>query len=114
MPQVSQSSIENRLLAALSPADFKAILPYLEWYDLKLRDTVYEPDEIAKYAYFPVSGICSVIALTGGSVKSETGIIGREGFVGSSIVLYAGSSLLMSSSRLREGLCGFPKKTCRR
>jgi CRP-like cAMP-binding protein len=92
MLQITHSSIENRLLALLAPADFEEILPYLEWVDLKVRDPVYGPDEVAEYAYFPVSGICSVIAVTGEGVKSETGIIGREGFVGSSIVLYAGSS----------------------
>ena len=60
--------------------------------DLKVPEPIYGPNEPAEYAYFPVSGICSVIALNDGNVKAETGIIGREGFAGHSIVLYAGSS----------------------
>ena len=92
MLQISQAAVGNGLLTRLSPNDFKIIMPYLEWVDLKAREILYGPNEPADYAYFPVSGICSVIALTGERVKAETGIIGREGFVGHSIVLYAGSS----------------------
>jgi CRP-like cAMP-binding protein len=90
--QIAQSSAENRLLAAMSPADFGVIATHLEWVDLEIRQNIYLPGQPATHAYFPVSGICSVIALTGENVKSETGIIGREGFVGTNIVLYAGSS----------------------
>ena len=67
-------------------------MPHLKWHDLKVRERLYGPNQTADYAYFPVSGVCSVIALTAEKVKAETGIIGREGFVGHSIALYAGSS----------------------
>ena len=92
MLQLTQAAVGNGLLSRVSPAEFKAIMPYLEWVELKVRETLYGPNQTAEYAYFPVSGICSVIAITAEKVKAETGIIGREGFVGHSIVLYAGSS----------------------
>lgn len=92
MLQLTQAAVGNGILSRVSPADFKAIMPYLEWVELKVRNVLYGPNQAAEYAYFPVSRICSVIAITAEKVKAETGIIGREGFVGHSIVLYAGSS----------------------
>src|SRR5687768_10913306 len=90
--QLTQAAVGNGLLSRVSPPEFKAIMPHLEWVELKVRETLYGPNQTTDYAYFPVSGICSVIALTAEDIKAETGIIGREGFVGHSIVLYAGSS----------------------
>jgi CRP-like cAMP-binding protein len=90
--QLTQAAVGNGILSRVSPAEFKAIMPHLEWVNLTVRETIYGPNQPADYAYFPVSGICSVIALTADEAKAETGIIGREGFVGHSIVLYAGSS----------------------
>jgi CRP-like cAMP-binding protein len=81
--------IENRLLSGLPESDLLYLLPKLQWMDLNVRDTLYRPNDPIDYAYFPTSGICSVIAETGVGVKSEVGIIGREGFLGSSIVLFA-------------------------
>lgn len=92
MLQITQSLVVNGLLSRLSPGEFQTILPYLEWVDLNLRQTLYTSNKPADYAYFPVSGICSVIAVNPEHLKAEIGMIGREGFVGSSIVLYAGSS----------------------
>jgi CRP-like cAMP-binding protein len=90
--QLTQAAVGNGLLSRVSPTEFKALIPHLEWVDLKVREIIYGPNKTVDYAYFPVSGICSVIALTAEKVKAETGIIGREGFVGHSIVLYADSS----------------------
>jgi len=84
--------IENRLLGSLPETDLQLLLPKLQWMDLTVRNTLYRPNEPIDYAYFPISGICSVIAETGAGVKSEVGIIGREGFLGSSIVLFAESA----------------------
>jgi CRP-like cAMP-binding protein len=84
--------LENRLLAALPEADFQQLQPKLQWLELNVRDVLYKPHEITEYAYFPTSGICSIIGVTSAGVRSEVGIIGREGFVGSSIVLFADSA----------------------
>jgi len=54
-----------------------------------LGDTLQVPNKQLAYAYFPTSGICSVIAENLGGVEAETGIIGREGFVGISIAMFA-------------------------
>ena len=89
---ISQSSVENRLLAQLPKADFDALAPGLELLDLPAKKILHEPNEPVDYAYFPTAGICSVIAENAEGVRSETGVIGKEGFIGIPIVLFAGST----------------------
>ena len=92
MPSLPQSSIENRLLALLPKADFALLAPKLQWVDLKVRDSLYGLNQEIGYAYFPTAGICSVIAENAAGVRSETGVVGKEGFIGIAIVLFAGSA----------------------
>ncbi|HUQ36790.1 MAG TPA: Crp/Fnr family transcriptional regulator [Aestuariivirga sp.] len=92
MVTISQSSVENRLLALLPKADFEVLAPGLELLDLPARKILHEPNESVEFAYFPTAGICSVIAENAEGVRSETGVIGKEGFIGIPIVLFAGST----------------------
>lgn len=92
MSILRQSSVENNLLARLTVADFQMLLPKLQWTDFALRDNLYYPHQPVEYGYFPTVGICSVIAHSATGVRGETGLIGREGFVGSAIVLFAESA----------------------
>ncbi len=91
MPAKLQSTIENRLLASLSKADFGLLEPKLQWVDLKLHEVIYEPGQVIEHAYFPTTGVCSFIANSAVGVRSETGIVGKEGFVGIAMVLFAES-----------------------
>jgi len=92
MKTIPQSSIENHLLALLPDADFELLAPKLQWIDLKVRDVLYGSNQEIEYAYFPTAGICSVIAENAAGVRSETGVVGKEGFIGIAIVLFAGSA----------------------
>jgi CRP-like cAMP-binding protein len=82
----------NNLLVKLPNSDLKALKPQLELVDLKLGEILYHPNKWMDYAYFPVSGICSIIAENSKGVKIETGVIGREGFVGIPIIHFADST----------------------
>lgn len=79
----------NMLLATLAKADAELLKPSLEYVDLKLGEELYQAHQPIEYAYFPLSGVCSVIAENAEGVRIETGLIGREGFVGIPIVLFA-------------------------
>jgi CRP-like cAMP-binding protein len=57
-----------------------------------IGDVLHEAHKQVEYAYFPTSGICSVIAEGADGVQIETGLIGREGFVGISIILFVDSA----------------------
>ena len=86
MPQAQDPIPHNHLLARLSKRDLKLLSPYLEWTELPLKKILYQPSEPLDNAYFITSGICSVIAKNDVGVQIETGLIGREGFVGIPIV----------------------------
>jgi CRP-like cAMP-binding protein len=79
----------NRLLDATPPAAFEAIADDLEPVELTMRHVISEPDQPSQHAYFPVSGMCSAIAISDSDDRVEMGLIGREGFVGVPILLLA-------------------------
>jgi CRP-like cAMP-binding protein len=78
----------NSLLHVLAKADAEILLSKFEPVDLKIGEKLYKAREPIKYAYFPLSGICSIIAENEENVRIETGLIGREGFIGIPIVLF--------------------------
>ena len=91
MSQVQQSAVRNRLLAALPPDDFALLAPSLRPVRLALRQTLHEPERPIAAAYFPESGMVSLIARMEDGAAQEVGLVGREGVVGLAVALGAGS-----------------------
>lgn len=85
---------QNKLLALLSKPDLDVLQPHFELTDLSLHDVLHTAHDKVEHAYFPISGICSVIAENAQGIHIETGLIGREGFVGIPIIHYADSAPL--------------------
>ncbi len=81
-----QSSTRNLLLKHLPPQEFAILQPDLVPMTAQLRVVLSEADEPVEYACFPESGYFSIIS-TNGEVRVETGLIGREGFLGGPLVL---------------------------
>lgn len=77
----------NRLLSALSPADFRLLQPNLEPVALGLRRVLEKPDKRIDAVYFPEAGFASVVAVQANNTQAEIGLIGREGMSGLTIVL---------------------------
>jgi CRP-like cAMP-binding protein len=77
----------NRLLDALPPAILARLQPHLEPCDLILGDEIHVPGERADHAYFPISGVISVIATMSDGASIEIGIIGSEGMFYVSLIL---------------------------
>ncbi len=73
---------QNRLLAALSPADHKRLAPYMETVHLEMKHVAFSPNRPIKYAYFPLTGIASMLTLMKGGKAVEVATIGNEGMVG--------------------------------
>jgi CRP-like cAMP-binding protein len=92
MPISSDHLVQNTLLATLPKPDLEKLGTKLEWADLNVEDVLYEAHKPIANAYFPVSGICSVIASNEEGVQIETGLIGKEGFVGVPIIHFAASA----------------------
>ena len=77
----------NRLLAALPGKEYQHLLPNLEEVPLAFTETIYAPDDIIRYVYFPNSGIVSLLAAVGERSQLEVGIVGNEGIVGLPVFL---------------------------
>jgi CRP-like cAMP-binding protein len=72
----------NRLLAALSPADFSLLAPNLKDISLTQGDVLQEAGEAIQHVYFPHSGMISLLAVMQNGSAVETATVGREGAAG--------------------------------
>ena len=86
MDQPTQS-YRNRLLQLLPHSDFEALLPHLEAVTLEYRQPLFEADEPMLSAYFPVTGVASLVNTMADGSAAEVGTIGNEGIVGLPILL---------------------------
>ena len=73
----------NRFLESLSVESFDLLMKQCVEIDLPLRKSLYEAENVPRYAYFLTSGIASVVAAMDDGSTAEVGLIGREGVVGS-------------------------------
>jgi CRP-like cAMP-binding protein len=83
---------QNHLLAALSQEEFGSLEPWLEPISLPRGVVLARPGEAIEYAYFPTSGMVSVVALMSEGLGAEVATVGNEGMIGLPIFLGAGSS----------------------
>lgn len=98
----------NRLLAALTAADWQHWRRHLESVDLRLGQVLYEPGRPQLYAYFPTSGIVSLFHLMCSGASSEVAVVGNEGIVDTSLFLGGGTttshgSVLIAGQGFRIG-----------
>ena len=79
---------QNKLLAALPPADCDRLLAYLEPVKLPLGLVIFESGTKLRHLYFPTSGIVSLLYTMENGASTEIAVIGSEGAVG--IALFMG------------------------
>lgn len=87
MPVPAQASVRNLLLAALPPEDYEVLAAAMEFVDLKPREVLIAPNAPIEYVHFPESGIISTVAVTAEGYRIEVGVTGREGFMGTPLVM---------------------------
>ncbi|MDP9043530.1 MAG: Crp/Fnr family transcriptional regulator [Pseudomonadota bacterium] len=90
------SPLQNRLLAALSPAAFEPLAAHLELVPMRLGELLYEPGQQLQHAYFPTTSIVSLHYITQTGASCETSGVGNEGVVG--ISLFMGGDTTPSSA----------------
>ncbi|MDO8905677.1 Crp/Fnr family transcriptional regulator [Hydrogenophaga sp.] len=88
----------NHLLAALPDVDFDLIARHLEPINLRLGESIYEPDRPLHHAIFPTTSIVSLHYVTATGASAETAAVGREGMVG--LALFMGGHTTASSARV--------------
>src|ERR1700739_1197171 len=81
------TSIGNRLLAALPPADLGVLAPYLRQISLKQDAVLVRSGDRNEQVYFPHSGTISFMLDTPNGQTVATSVIGHEGAVGMLSVL---------------------------
>jgi CRP-like cAMP-binding protein len=112
MAQARQSS--NLLLSALNRDDYGLLRPYLAEIRLKQKSVLQEANAPISHAYFPLSGMISLVATLEGGAAIEIAAIGREGAIGTrlglppqpsfakAIVQLPGKALKIDIRRLQE------------
>lgn len=78
---------QNRLLAALPARELKRITANMETVSLQMKDVAYESDQPIKYAYFPLTGVLSLVTVMEDGSAVEVATVGKEGMIGLSLFL---------------------------
>lgn len=97
---------QNGLLRALSSEFLSTLVPDLEVLDIPYRKVLYRPNDPARFVYFPLSGVLSILAVTGDSTGVEVASIGREGMA--DVNLFLGVDQAQC-----EAVCQVPAKVAR-
>lgn len=83
----------NKLLASLQPDAREYFLDRSELRDMKTGDLIYEDGEPVTHAIFPHDGVIALIGIMESGHSVEKSSIGREGFVGFSLIMGGGNAL---------------------
>lgn len=87
-----QIEVKNRLLSLAPAAAFARLAPHLEKRAFQQGDVIHRANEAGEFIFFPETCLGSVIALSNGGHRVESGIFGHDGFSGVPAMLDAGSS----------------------
>jgi CRP-like cAMP-binding protein len=80
-------SIENHLLASMSPGDFGLLRSHLEPVSLQTHEVLVEPGRTIEHLFFLDGGLASVVVEGDARTQSEVGMIGRDGVTGIAVLL---------------------------
>ncbi len=83
---------QNRLLAALPPAEWARWQLHLTAVDMPLGQVLYEFGSKLKYVYLPTTAVVSLLYLTESGQSAEIAVVGNEGIVGISLFMGGGST----------------------
>lgn len=83
--------VENRLLAALSRAEYERLLPNLQQVSFSLGEVVYEFAGRLDYVFFPTTSIISLLYTMENGASAEMGLTGNDGVVGIALFMGGGT-----------------------
>src|SRR5687768_12720097 len=77
----------NKLLNGLPSSELQHLLPYLEPIPLPHNKTLFEARDVIEYAYFPTSGLVSLLGTTRTGDIIGIALVGNEGMIGAPLIL---------------------------
>jgi len=101
----NRSPVANHLLAALPAGDYARVAPTLRNTPLKLKRFLHKPGEALDQVYFPGGGFVSVVAVLKDGGMVEVATIGREGMLGTSVVLNGDRSPAAAMVQAETDVC---------
>ncbi|MDZ7839444.1 MAG: Crp/Fnr family transcriptional regulator [Gammaproteobacteria bacterium] len=116
MPVEPSDPVVNSLIERLPRRERRGLLTDSTLMELTVGDILCEPDQPYRHAYFPLTGIISLVATLRDEQPFNIGMIGNEGMLGATLVLGignaplcgivqgAGTSLRISALNLRRRL----------
>jgi CRP-like cAMP-binding protein len=112
--QVAPPPTANRILNALTPAEYACIATHLESVELARGQVLYHADEPVTHVYFPQRATVSLVSIFADGGGVEVGMVGNEGMFGISVILGSitspleaivqlpGDALRMRADRLKQ------------
>jgi CRP-like cAMP-binding protein len=79
--------VTNHLIDGLSRKDRNGLLDFGETVELTSGQILCEPRHAMPYAFFPLTGLISLVTTLHGHQPLEVGLIGNEGMLGSTLIL---------------------------
>jgi len=107
-PSKLQTPRQNLILGALPDMEYKRLLPALEFIEMPLGQVLYETDVPMTHAYFPVTGIISLLYVMENGESAEIAISGSEGMIG--VSLFMGGESTTSRAVAQNSGCGYRLK----
>lgn len=92
----------NLLVDALPLPEREHLAPLLERVHVAVGAVLYEPGQPMRYIYFPDDAVVSLLAVAGGRMTLEVGLVGREGMLGATVPLGHGEAQVRAVVQ-REG-----------
>jgi len=83
---------QNHLLGALGEEEARELEPWLERVSLPRGEVLARAGQPVEHAYFPLSGMISVVALLSEGLGAEVATVGNEGMMGLPILFGSGNS----------------------
>lgn len=78
----SGKGVHNRILLSMADSDYRGVRAHLEFVELPHHLSLHEPHQKLEFAYFPNSGMISLVVVTESTKTVEVGMVGREGMTG--------------------------------
>jgi CRP-like cAMP-binding protein len=82
----------NRVLASISPKEYRRMRAQLEPVSLKFGEVLYEPGGKIRHIYFPIDCLISLLTAVDKRRTLEVGMVGNEGMAGMPFILGMGVS----------------------